>query len=66
MAIRIEIGGEHLEILGVDRCRAISRALGAVAEEEVRLSYLTAITGAMRWPISFRPEVLIGARCDVL
>jgi hypothetical protein len=66
MAINIEIDGDHLEVLGVDRCHAIAVVLQCIAEEEVRLSYLVAVTGAMRWPLSLRPEVLIGACCDAL
>jgi len=66
MGIHITIDDEDVEILGALRCRAILAALVAVAEEERRLSYIMAVSGAMRWPVSMRPEVLIAARCNVL
>jgi len=66
MTINIEIDGGHIEILGEYRCQRISMALAEVAEEEARLSYMLAVSGAMRWPLSMRPEVVIVARCDVL
>ena len=65
MAINITIDGEDIDVLGEYRCRAILEALMAVADEECRLSYIMAASGAMRWPLGMRPEVLIQARCDV-
>jgi hypothetical protein len=66
MGIHITIDDEDIAVLGVERCKAILAALKAVAEEERRLSYILAVSGAMRWPRSMRPEVLVAATCDVL
>lgn len=66
MAIHIAIDDEDVDVLGIERCKAILAALAAVAEEERRLSYILAVSGAMRWPRSMRPEVLVVATCDVL
>ena len=66
MSIHISIDGEDVDVLGLDRCEAILKALSVVAEEERRLSYVLATSGAMRWPRSMRPEVLVVASCYVL
>lgn len=51
-----------VEVLGEYRLEMIDEVVFGAIVEQVQASYLAASTGAMRWPCSMRPEVLIDAR----
>jgi hypothetical protein len=62
----IELDEEMSETLGEYRLRKIVNAVHAAAGAEIQLAYLTAVSGAMRWPVGLRPEVMICAEARML
>ena len=50
------------EMLGEYRMEMIRRVLQAEAVQQIQNSWYVAVTGALRWPVEMRPEVLIGSQ----
>ncbi len=58
--VTIDFGEEMSAILGEKRMEAIGKVIAYHASRQAVLSAEVAISGAMRWPIALRPEVLVG------
>lgn len=53
-------------VLGGDRLQLITDILAASAKANMLLSYNLGVSGAMRWPLSFRPEVLVSTTVEII
>lgn len=53
------------EVVGYERMRAIAKAANHAIQANMRLSHDLAMSGAMRWPMSMRPEVCVLTRVDI-
>ena len=56
--VKIESDG----VLDFEKVERIAANASAITESLMQLSYIAAISGAMRWPYSFRPEVSVIAK----
>lgn len=59
MRITIDVPDDVQDVLGGERVKAIVEALASHAAAQFHTSYNLAVTGAMRWPASMRPEVMV-------
>ena len=59
MLITIDAPDDVQDVLGDERVRAIVEALATHAAAQFYTSYNLAVTGAMRWPASMRPEAMV-------
>lgn len=54
-----EIAQDAEEVLGLPRIEKIEEVVECCLRLHVGASYQAEVTGALRWPVSLRPEVLI-------
>jgi hypothetical protein len=61
VAMLFEVEEEAAEVFGTYRLVMVHDVLYNSFQRQLRASYQSAVTGAHRWPVGFRPEVLIDA-----
>ena len=62
MRVVLDVDDDLREVLGDYRVEMIRRALQHDAVWQIQCSWVAATTGALRWPVEMRPEVLIGSQ----
>lgn len=60
-----KIDPDAWEVIGYERMFAIAGAANYAIQEHMRLSHDLATSGAMRWPMSMRPEVCVLTGVDI-
>jgi hypothetical protein len=60
--VTITFDSDSCFVLGDYRMDAILGVIKSSVDHQLFSSYMVAVSGALRWPISMRPEVLIDAR----
>lgn len=61
VGVTLTMPTDEADVIGQERLRAIGKVLANAARDEIELSVALAISGALRWPVSMRPEVLVAA-----
>lgn len=64
--ILFTIKKDFAEVVGAQRLLAIEEVLKTAFDNNLYASYFLALSGAMRWPVSLRPEIMMKTEVNLI
>lgn len=64
--ILFTVDKEFAEVIGARRLEAIEEVLKTAFGDNLYASYFLALSGAMRWPASLRPEIMLKTEVNLV